>query len=60
VHGNSSVFAFADGRVDRQRWHNSAFIAAAATGGSDGGHFTFIEMSPDVRWLQEHATIPLE
>jgi type II secretory pathway pseudopilin PulG len=60
VHGPSTVFAFADGRVDRQRWRNAAFINSAGTGGSDGGHFTFIEMSPDVRWLQDHASIPLE
>ncbi len=58
-HGNSGVLAFADGHSEPHRWVDGATIKAAREGGAgDGSHFIFVSPNnPDLKWLQDHATV---
>jgi prepilin-type N-terminal cleavage/methylation domain-containing protein len=58
-HENIGVLAFADGRVDIQRWRDPETIRLARDGGTtgDGNHFAFVPASNvDLKWLQDNAT----
>lgn len=58
-HNNSGVLAFADGHVEPRKWVDGSTIKAARDGGAgDGAHFTFVSPNnPDLKWLQDHATV---
>ena len=59
-HENSGVLAFADSHVEAHKWKDPDTIKYARDGGSaDGNHFAFVNPNnPDLRWLQDHATVP--
>jgi prepilin-type processing-associated H-X9-DG protein len=58
-HDDFSTLAFADGHVEVHRWRDPDMLRYARDGGNgDGNHFAFINpTSPDMLWLQEHATV---
>ena len=58
-HENIGVMAFADGRVDVQRWRDPETIRLArdAGGAGDGNHLVFGHGGNiDLKWLREHST----
>lgn len=59
-HDSSGTVAFADAHVEIHGWRDPDTIKAARDGGNaDGAHFTFVSPgNPDLKWIQDHATIP--
>ena len=59
-HENSGTLAFADGHVEAHRWRDPDTIRLARDGGAgDGAHFSYVAAdNPDLKWLQDHATVP--
>jgi hypothetical protein len=58
-HENIGVIAFADGRVDSQRWRDPETVRLARDAGSagDGNHLVFGQAGNiDLKWLREHST----
>jgi len=58
-HENIGVMAFADGRVDIQRWRDPETIRLARDGGTagDGNHLAFGHGdNVDLIWLRQHST----
>jgi prepilin-type N-terminal cleavage/methylation domain-containing protein/prepilin-type processing-associated H-X9-DG protein len=58
-HENFGTIAFADGHVEAHRWRDPNTHRLARDGGiSDGAHFSFVSPdNPDLKWLQDHATV---
>ena len=54
-HGGSGNVAFADGHVESHRWRSPDTVAASLADGAN--HFRYFPGNPDLKWLQEHATI---
>ena len=55
-HSGWGNVAFADGHVESHRWRSPDTVTASRTDGAN--HFRFFAGNPDLKWLQEHATIP--
>lgn len=58
-HESVGVMAFADGRVDIQRWRDPDTIRLARDAGTtgDGNHLVFgMGGNTDLKWLREHST----
>lgn len=54
-HGGSGNVAFADGHVESHRWRSPDTVAASLADGAN--HFRYFPGNPDLKWLQERATI---
>lgn len=59
-HSGAGTLMFADGHGEIHKWLEPGTREAAGTGGEgDGSHFVWQRGNRDLRWLQEHATVPL-
>ena len=58
-HEKFGTIAFADGHVEAHRWRDADTLRLARDGGAgDGAHFSFVSPeNPDLKWLQERATV---
>jgi prepilin-type processing-associated H-X9-DG protein len=54
-HNNGGAFSFADGRVESHRWRDPRVIKPPAQ--DFHAHSQPLPNSPDLQWLQAHATI---
>jgi prepilin-type processing-associated H-X9-DG protein len=56
-HNNGCGFSFADGHSETRRWRDSRTTPPLVIGGLINDHIT-APGSPDIAWLQDHATRP--
>ncbi|HTH49308.1 MAG TPA: prepilin-type N-terminal cleavage/methylation domain-containing protein [Candidatus Limnocylindria bacterium] len=54
-HAGGGNVAFADGHVEGHRWRSPDTIRESRIDGEN--HFRFFPGNPDLKWLQDHATI---
>jgi len=57
-HDRGGDIAFADGHVERHRWTEGGTIQEALTTQWISNHFFFRTGNQDMKWLQDHATVP--
>ena len=54
-HEGGGNVAFADGHVESHRWQSAETVSESRVEGAN--HFRFFPGNPDLKWLQDHATI---